>query len=136
MTHLQHPTFLLRLAVAAILAMHCIPTMFDGSINDFGKLYLDQAGFAPFGLYIAWAVKLTHLVAIPLLLANRYVRPVAIANIFILVAGIFMVHLPNGWYVVGGGSNGIEFNVLLIFSLLTIMFPGGLRWPVEGLWDK
>lgn len=110
-----------------IMAMHCIPTMLDGSINGFGTEYLDKVGFAPFGLFLAWAVKLTHLIAIPLLLFNRYVMPVAIANILILIVGIFMVHLENGWYVVGGGRNGIEFNFLLIFSFLTLMFPHGLK---------
>ncbi|MBK8885646.1 MAG: hypothetical protein IPN46_03480 [Saprospiraceae bacterium] len=29
-----------------------------------------------------------------------------------------MVHLPNGWFVVGGGYNGIEYNVLLIAVLI------------------
>jgi putative oxidoreductase len=72
-------------------------------------------------------VKLTHLVAIPCLLLNRYVKPAAIANIFILVVGIIMVHLKDGWFVVGRGRNGIEFNFLLIFSLLTVMFPNGLN---------
>ncbi|MBL7829054.1 MAG: DoxX family protein [Saprospiraceae bacterium] len=127
MNFINHPTFLLRLALSMIMAMHCIPTMLDGSINGFGTEYLDKVGFAPFGLFLAWAVKLTHLIAIPLLLFNRYVMPVAIANILILIVGIFMVHLENGWYVVGGGRNGIEFNFLLIFSFLTLMFPHGLK---------
>lgn len=127
MEHFKHPTFLLRVALSVILAMHCIPTMLDGSINGFGREYLDKVGFAPLGLAIAWAIKLTHLVSIPPLLLNRYIKPAAIANIFILLVGIFMVHLPNGWYVVGGGRNGIEFNFLLVFSLLTVMFPDGLK---------
>jgi putative oxidoreductase len=121
-------TFLLRLAVAVIFGMHCIPTILDGSVNDFGKLYLNPAGFAPFGLYIAWAVKLTHLISIPLLILNKYLKPVGIANIFILVVGIIMVHYPEGWFVVGGGRNGVEFNFLLIFALITIMFPDGLKF--------
>lgn len=119
-------TFVLRVAVAVILGMHSIPTMIDGSINDFGNLYLNNAGFAPIGLYLAWAIKLTHLISVPLLLLNKYLKPVSIANIFILIAGIIMVHYKEGWFVVGGGRNGIEFNFLLIFSLLTIMFPSGL----------
>jgi putative oxidoreductase len=106
--------------------MHSIPTMVDGSINDFGNLYLNKVGFAPFGLLLAWVIKLTHLLAIPFLLINKYVKPFCLANIIILVAGIIMVHYPNGWFVVGKGVNGVEFNFLLIFVLLTIMFPKGL----------
>lgn len=119
-------TFLLRLAVSVIFFMHGVPSILEGSVNDFGNLYLNTVGFAPFGLYIAWAVKLTHVVSIPLLLLNKYLIPVAIANIFILIVGIIMVHYPEGWYVVGGGRNGVEFSFLLIFSLVTIMFPNGL----------
>lgn len=120
-------TFLLRFAVAVIFGMHCIPTILDGSVNGFGTQYLDKVGFAPFGLYIAWTVKLTHLVSIPLLILNKYLKPVGLANMIILVAGIIMVHYPEGWFVVGGGRNGVEFNFLLIFVLLTIMFPEGLN---------
>jgi putative oxidoreductase len=38
-----------------------------------------------------------------------------------------MIHGREGWFVVGGGRNGMEFNFLLIFALLTLMFPHGLR---------
>lgn len=128
MKNITSSSFLLRLAAAVILGMHSIPTILDGSVNDFGNLYLDKVGFAPFGLYVAWAVKLTHLVSVPLLLLERYLKPVALANILILVAGIIMIHYPEGWFVVGRGRNGVEFNFLLIFVLLTIMFPKGLKW--------
>jgi putative oxidoreductase len=40
---------------------------------------------------------------------------------------IGMLHSKEGWYVVGGGRNGIEFNFLLIFALLTIIFPNGFK---------
>jgi putative oxidoreductase len=129
--NITNSTFLLRLAVAVILFMHSIPTILNGSISNFGKLYLDAVGFAPFGIYIAWAVKLTHVVAIPLLLLNKYVKPIALANISILIVGIIMIHGKEGWFVVGGGRNGMEFNFLLIFALLTIMFPNGLKKPMS-----
>lgn len=127
MENLKHPTFLLRFAVAVIFAVHSVFTILDGSVNDFGKLYLNTVGFAPFGVPIAWAVKLTHLFSVPLLIINKFLKPVCIANMLILVVGIFMVHLKEGWFVVGGGRNGVEFNFLLIFALLTIMFPKGLK---------
>lgn len=119
-------TFLLRFAVAVILIMHSVPGMFNNGVNDFGNLYLNAIGFAPFGLAIAWSIKLSYVMAAILLLLNKYLKPTAIVTIFILVVGIFMVHLPDGWYVVGGGRNGVEFNFLLIFVLLTIMFPNGI----------
>lgn len=121
-------TFLLRFAVAVILIMHSVPGMFNNGVNDFGNLYLNTVGFAPFGLAIAWCIKLSHLAAALLFLLNKYVKPAAIVTIFILVVGIFMVHLPDGWYVVGGGRNGVEFNFLLIFVLLAIMYPNGISF--------
>ena len=119
--------FILRFAVAVILIMHSIPGMFNNGVNDFGNLYLNQMGFAPAGLYLAWAIKLSHVAAAFLLLINRYIKPAAIVTIAILIAGIIMVHYKEGWFVVGGGTNGVEYNFLLICVLLTIMFPGGLK---------
>jgi putative oxidoreductase len=120
-------TFLLRLAVAIILLAHShITGMFNNGINDFGNLYLNQIGFDPMGVPIAWAIKLSHLVAAFCLIFNKYIKLASIVTIFVLIAGIILVHFKEGWYVVGAGRNGVEFNFLLIFSLLTIMFPDGL----------
>jgi putative oxidoreductase len=120
-------TFLLRLAVAIILLVHGAGGMFNGGINNFGNLYLNQIGFAPLGVPLAWAIKLSHLVAVVCLMSEKYVKWASIVTIIILIAGIFMVHLPNGWFVVGGGTNGVEFNFLLIAALLTIMYPNGMK---------
>ncbi|MFH7019117.1 hypothetical protein [Flavobacterium sp. FlaQc-47] len=51
-------TLLLRFAVAVILLTHSVFGMFDNGVNDFGNLYLNQIGFAPFGVFIAWLIKL------------------------------------------------------------------------------
>ena len=119
-------TFILRFATAVILIMHSIPGMFNNGVNDFGNLYLNNIGFAPVGLYLAWAIKLSHVICALLFLINKFVKPAALVTIAILIAGIIMVHFKNGWYVVGGGSNGVEFNFLLIAVLLTVIFPSGL----------
>ncbi|HQW83047.1 MAG TPA: DoxX family protein [Ferruginibacter sp.] len=120
--------FLLRFAVAIILIMHSVPDMFNNGINDFGNLYLNEVGFAPIGVPLAWAIKLSHLICAILFLVNKFIKPAAIVTILILITGIFMVHFKDGWFVVGGGSNGVEFNFLLIFVLLAIMFPHGFRY--------
>lgn len=119
-------TFLLRLAVAVILLMHSIPGMFNNGIYEFGKFYLDENGFSPLGVPLAWAIKLSHVVCAVCLLLNIFIKPAAVITIVILVMGIILVHYQEGWYVVGGGRNGAEFNFLLIFVLLTLLFPGGL----------
>jgi putative oxidoreductase len=123
-------TFLLRLAVAIILLMHSVPGMFNNGVNDFGNLYLDQIGFAPFGIFLAWGIKLSHLVAALSLLFEKYVKLTSFVTILVLITGIILIHFQEGWYVVGGGRNGVEFNFLLIFALLAIMFPNGLKKAV------
>ena len=125
--NLFNRTFLLRFAMAIILLAHGIPGMFDNGINDFGNLYLNQIGFAPLGVPIAWAIKLSHVLAALCLLFDKYVKLASAVTIFVLIAGIALVHFKEGWYVVGGGRNGVEFNFILIFVLLAILFPDGLR---------
>jgi putative oxidoreductase len=120
-------TFLLRWPVAIILFMHSVPGMFNDGVNNFGNLYLNQIGFAPVGLYLAWAIKLSHVVCVISLIIDKYIKWPAAITIVILVMGIIMVHYLDGWFVVGGGRNGVEFNVLLIFVLLALMFPDGIK---------
>lgn len=119
-------TFLLRIAVAIILLTHSVFGIFDNGINDFGNLYLNQIGFAPFGVFIAWSIKLSHIIAAILLILNKYLKLAGFVTIFILIMGIILVHFQEGWFVVGGGRNGMEYNFLLIIVLLAIIYPQGL----------
>lgn len=123
-------TFILRFAVAIILFMHSVPGMFNNGVNEFGKFYLNEIGFSPTGIPLAWIIKLSHLLCAFCFLFNKYIKPAAIITILILLAGIILLHAKEGWYVVGGGRNGVEFNFLLIAVLITIMFPGGLKKSV------
>jgi putative oxidoreductase len=125
--NLFNSTFLLRVAVAIILIMHSVPGMFNNGVNEFGKYYLNEIGFSPLGIPLAWIIKLSHLLCVFCFLFNRYTKPAAIITILILLSGIILLHAKEGWYVVGGGRNGVEFNFLLIAVLLTIIFPGGLK---------
>ncbi|MDX6182823.1 DoxX family protein [Flavobacterium sp. Fl-77] len=125
-------TLLLRIAVAIILLSHSVFGIFNNGINDFGNLYLNQIGFAPFGVFIAWSIKISHVIAAVLLLWNKYIRLAGFVTIFVLLMGIILVHFENGWFVVGGGSNGVEYNFLLICVLLAIIFPNGFKTKRES----
>ncbi|UPT69725.1 MAG: DoxX family protein [Flavobacterium sp. JAD_PAG50586_2] len=125
-------TLILRIPVAIILLTHSVFGMFNNGINDFGNLYLNQIGFAPFGVAIAWSIKLSHVIAAILLILNRYIKLASIVTIFVLIMGIIMVHFKEGWFVVGGGRNGVEYNFLLICVLIAIMFPNGFKKKVEN----
>jgi putative oxidoreductase len=117
-------TFLLRFALAVIMVMHGVTSFLDMSVLEFGKGMEELFGFM--GTPLAIAVKVIHVVSIPALLLNRFLKPLAILNIMVFIGGIIIVHGENGWYVVGGGTNGIEYNFLLIFCFLTFLFPEGL----------
>jgi putative oxidoreductase len=117
--------FFIRFAVAVILLVHGLGGMFNNGVNDFGNLYLNQIGFAPLGVPLAWAIKISHVIAAFCLLFQKYIKPASIITILILIIGIVLIHFQEGWFVVGGGRNGMEFNFLLIFALLTIMYPNG-----------
>ena len=111
----------LRMTVAIILLVHSVPSIISGDVNQFGKLYLNEIGFSPLGVVIAWAIKLSHIVAALCLIFNRWIFLPSLITIGILIAGIFIVHLKDGWFVVGGGRNGIEYNVLLIAVIISIL---------------
>jgi putative oxidoreductase len=113
---------ILRITIAIVLLSHSIFGMFDGGINDFGNFYLNKVGFAPYGVIIAWVIKLSHVACALLLILNKYIRLACFATIFILIMGIIMVHFKEGWFVVGGGRNGVEYNFVLIAVLLAIVF--------------
>jgi putative oxidoreductase len=121
----MNSTLFLRLSVAVILLTHSVFGMFNNGINDFGNLYLNQIGFAPFGVILAWSIKLSHVVAAVLLILNKYIKLAGFVTIFVLIMGIILVHFQEGWFVVGGGRNGMEYNFLLIIVLLAIMYPEG-----------
>lgn len=110
----------LIICLAAILLIHGVAGMFNGGVTGFGG-YLSSQGFGVFGVFLAWLIKLSHVATAVSILIRKWHIFFCALTIFILFAGIIMVHLPNGWFVVGGGSNGIEFNLLLICALLAVM---------------
>ena len=113
----------LRIALIIIFLVHSVAGMFNNGINNFGNLYLNEVGFSPIGVPIAWLLKISHIALVFSLFTNKFLKFNVFVTIFILVAGIFMVHIKDGWFVVGGGRNGVEFNFLLILCLLNILYP-------------
>ncbi|OSZ81620.1 DoxX family protein [Chitinophagaceae bacterium IBVUCB2] len=111
----------LRITIAIILLTHSIPSIVSGDVNLFGKMYLNEVGFAPFGISLAWAIKLSHIFAALCLILNRWLLFPCLVTIAVLITGIFMVHLKDGWFVIGGGRNGIEYNVLLVAAISSIL---------------
>lgn len=115
-------TLLLRLAVAMVLLTHSLHGILTNhDVADFGRLFLNQIGFAPAGVALAWSIVIFQLVSAIFLVLNLFTIIAAAGNIVILVMGIVLLHFNEGWFVVGAGRNGMEFSVLLIFVLVAIM---------------
>ena len=127
------PSLLLRVGVAIILLSHSLHGIFTGTdVHDFGSLFLNKIGLAPFGVPLAWTVVLGQVLTALLLLANRWLGLAAAFNIGVLLVGIATVHWPEGWFVVGGGRNGMEFSFLLIVCLLAIALSASARKPASA----
>ncbi len=53
---------------------------------------LNQIGFAPVGVVLTWAIKLSHVVSVLCLLFERYIKWAVGIIVFIVLTGIAMVH--------------------------------------------
>lgn len=119
-------TLFIRFALSVIMMMHSVPSFITMDVLNFGSDYLAPKGFGVLGVPLAILIKLIQLVSIPALVFNEFLKLFSVLNICILLAGIIMIHFNEGWYVVGGGSNGIEFNFLLIFIFMSFLVPDGI----------
>ena len=88
----------------------------DGGVGGFGE-FLSGQGF-PAGELLAWGLTLFEIVGAPLLAVGVGVVPLALLFSAELVAGIVLVHRHAGWFVVGGGRNGVEYSLCLILALV------------------
>ncbi len=93
--------------------------------------FLGQLGI-PAPTIAAWAVTLLEVGGGLLLVLGLFVVPVAILFIIHMSVGLVLVHLPQGWYVVGPGQGGAEFNVLLIAANLALVLGGAGLWALGG----
>lgn len=117
---------ILRVTVALLILIHGAFRLIAGGVAPFG-VWLETQGF-PFGYGWALAVTLFELIGPALMLTRRWTSFAALGHAAILTLGMVLVHLPFGWFVVGGGRNGMEYSVILIVSLLTIAWA---YWPVR-----
>jgi len=109
---------ILRVGVAILLLIHGIYRLAAGGVVPFGG-FLTSKGI-PFGTGVAWLLTVVEIVGCVLLLFGILTRPLVLWFAAELVAGIVLVHAREGWFVVGGGRNGVEYSVLLIIALAAI----------------
>ncbi len=107
-----------RVIVAGLFIAHGLVRIANGTVDDFGS-FLDGKGF-PLGVLLAWIITAYEIAGGILIIADRWTRAIALGFVFHQVMGIALVHAKNGWFVVGAGSGGMEYSVLLIASCLLI----------------
>jgi putative oxidoreductase len=110
---------LVRTVTGLLLGVHGVVRPLDGGVAGFGG-FLQSQGF-PLGVALAWAVTLFEIAGAACLVTNRFVRVAALGHILILLGGIVLVHAPEGWFVVGRGRNGVEYSVLLVACLTSVI---------------
>lgn len=111
------PIDIIRVSISMIMLIHGLGRYFLGYITPFNEFLL-QFGLPPHSGSIITAFE---IIASILLIARVFIVPICLLFIIQLLVGLFMVHLENGWFVVGAGRNGIEFSLLLIVCFCTIL---------------
>lgn len=112
---------LLRVVLGIIFVAHGVPKL-AGGVPETATAFASLGIPAP--TLAAWAIALLETLGGILLVIGFLVVPVALLLAIHMTAGIFLVHLPNGFYVIGYGQGGVEFNLLLIAALVALVFAG------------
>lgn len=120
--NLSQMLILFRMVVALLLVAHGVIRLNAGTVNDFGE-FLNSKGFM-IGPAIAWFLTIFEIVGGLIMAAGYFVKWIAAIFMIEIAMGIILVHAKNGWFVVGHQSGGVEYSVLIIFSLLVIAASG------------
>jgi putative oxidoreductase len=108
----------LRIALGVMFVAHAALKYFVFTMPGFAD-FLGQIGMPA---VLAWPIMLAELVGGLMLIAGVQARLVSIALLPIM-AGAFMVHLPNGW-VFNAPNGGWEYPAFLIVAQVTHILAG------------
>lgn len=117
--HEKYPLLTLRMLLGIIFITHGVARIYYWSIPDFGK-FLDAKGFL-IGLPLAWAITVGEISSGLLLALGIKTRYCLFFHTLIIVTGIFIVHIPLGWFVVGLDGGGVEYS-LLILAVMVVLY--------------
>jgi putative oxidoreductase len=112
---------IVRVGVALIILMHPLHGFFHYQNIAFFGDYLGSLGY-PFGVALAWTVLIIQTLCSLALIVNRLVVPACIGHIVVVIFGLIHFHYPNGWYVVGPGTGGMEWAFILLACLLGVLW--------------
>ncbi len=126
------PTLIiLRSVIGIIFITHGLARLYYGSVQDFGG-FLNSQGLMV-GEVIAWTITIGEIIGGLLLISGFLIRYAVIFHFFIVLTGIFLVHLKNGWFVVGHGQGGIEYSILILAVLIYLYSSGSRHFSFRNL---
>jgi putative oxidoreductase len=114
----SHAFIALRAFTGIIFITHGAARLYYGTVDDFGE-FLNLQGFL-IGLPLAWTITIGEIVSGSCLVAGIKTRICVIFHGVIIITGIFLIHLPQGWFTVGQNSGGVEYSLLLLAVLIFI----------------
>ncbi|MBC3863173.1 DoxX family protein [Undibacterium jejuense] len=138
----QKMMIFLRVLIAALITIHgwarlffAVPA-FSGPA-DLGGAITDM-GF-PAGLALGWLITIVEAFGAPLFAWGRFVFPLGLFFTFIYTMSTIFYHAPHGWFSSGSGSDGCEYAVLLVGSLICVWsqyIPAHIRESRLNFWQK
>ncbi len=112
---------ILRIVLGVIFIAHGLPKLTGGieaTAQFFGGLGI------PAPMLAAWFIALLETLGGITLIIGLFVTPAALLLTVHMLTGIILVHASNGFYVIGPGSGGVEFSLILAASLLAMVLCG------------
>ncbi len=115
----QYTLLALRIIMGVIFITHGAARLYYASIPNFGE-FLRTKGL-PIGLALAYSITILEIVSGLLLAVGFKIKYCILFHALIILGGIVLVHLQQGWFVVGHGSGGVEYSVLIL-AVLAVLY--------------
>jgi putative oxidoreductase len=129
--------FALRLALGVVFVAHGLPKLVPiwGQSPSATAIFFDAIGLRP-AYPLVVAVGLVEVASGVALVAGLFTFPACIALIADVLLAALKVHLANGffinWSMTPGIGHGIEFHLVLLAALLSLVFTGAGELSVDS----
>jgi putative oxidoreductase len=132
--------FVLRLLLGIVFFPHGAQKVFGwfggGGFSGTMEAFTVKMGIPAFLAFLAILAESAGSLG----LITGFLTRIAAFGIFCnMVVAIFMVHLPNGFFMNWFGKQqgeGFEYHLLVIAITIALMIRGGGRWSIDGLLAK
>lgn len=115
-------TAILRVALGVVYVTHGSHKLFGSGVGSVAEAF---AGLGiPLETFFAWLVTILEVGGGLALILGWMTSAVALLFVIEMGLGIILVHASSGWFVVGPGQGGTEYNVVLIAGLLALILSG------------